>query len=226
MKHVFASLVLVSLVVIVAAALLHVLPTLADGELLQNHDFEQGLTGWQTYKADFSLVSSPVHNGSLAAAVTTSQQEGKLFQKDIDVVPGGSYMLLGYVVKNNPDIERVFLRVFWHDESGYELSSQDSSWLTSDNPGYRLLTVNGVAPLKANEAIVVVVIDQSSPDTPVTVYVDDMSFVCTSPGPTPSPTPSPAPTVTPMPTPPPTPTATPTPTPTPTLESTPLPTLA
>jgi len=224
MKHVFASLVLVSLVVIVTAALLHVLPTLADGELLQNHDFEQGLTGWLTKEADFSLVSSPVHNGSLAAAVTTSQQSDKLFQC-VNIVPGESYTLLGYVVKNDPDIERVFLRISWYEETSYEepniLASHDSSWVTSDSPDYRSLVVNGVAPFKANSAMVQAFVIQRSPGNHVTIYVDDMSFVCTSLGPTPSPTPSPVPTVTPMPTPTPTSTATPIPTPTPTLEPTP-----
>ncbi|MFC2058691.1 lamin tail domain-containing protein [Chloroflexota bacterium] len=229
MKRAFASLVMASLVVVMAAALLHVLPIQADGELLQNHDFEQGLTGWLTKEADFSLVSSPVHNGSLAAAVTTSQQSDKLFQC-VNIVPGGSYMLLGYVIKNDPDIERVFLRISWYEETSCEepniLASHDSSWVTSDSPDYRSLVVNGVAPFKANSAMVQAFVIQHSPGNHVTIYVDDMSFVCTSPGPTPSPTPSPAPTVTPMPIPPPTPTATPTPTPTPTLEPTPLPTSA
>ena len=188
-------------------------PTCAPNLLLTNSGFEDGTTGWSTYRGSFSVVESPVQGGSYAAALNYDTVSTIWVYQTVHIRGGESYTFCGYALKNDPNIESVFLRISWYERSDIfitELSYNDSvAVLTDDQPQYRLLTTNQItSPLNARSArLKAVAVSRSA--TPATVYFDDFSFVGPAPEPTPSPTSTPTPT--------PTPTQLPTSTPSPTL---------
>ncbi|MBM3157394.1 MAG: hypothetical protein FJ004_08945 [Chloroflexi bacterium] len=221
MKHAF--IVLFSAVLLLSANVFtsHNSNVSASEELLQNGGFEQGTDSWNIYNGELSTVESPVHGGSSAARLVVDiyRQEAWIHQI-VDIVPGGSYTLTGYVLKNDSQAEHVRFQISWWDETE-EIGLLDSTRLTTNSPEYQSLTLIATAPAKARAARVRAIVRQTDPSGSATVYFDDISFT----GPAPTPAPSIAPTVTPSPTPAvtPTPTATSSPTPsiTPTLTITP-----
>lgn len=187
--------------------------------LLQNPNFEEGPSGWSVFGGTLSLVDSPVQDGSSAAKFSVTGQEGWIYQF-INIAPGSSYILTGYALKNEPQIEHVYLRITWWDDTS-KLAIRDSLPLTGDSPEYQQLTCTDTAPLKASLAEVRVFVRQRSPAMPVTIYLDNFSFAGPSPTPSQTPTTTPTPTLSPTPTS--TPISTQTPTPSPSPEPTPSP---
>lgn len=171
------------------------------------------------YGGSLATVASPVYSGSSAAEFTVGQQQSYIYQI-VSIVPDESYSLTGYVIKNAPQIERIYLRISFWDETE-ELYSVDSTHLTSNSAEYQLLSVTATSPPKVSLARVKCYVQQLSPALPVAAYFDDISFI----GPTPTPTPTPAPTPTPTPSPSPISTPSPTPTLIVTLTPTPVPTI-
>jgi hypothetical protein len=201
--------------------------------ILKNSGFEEGTANWSTYGGSLSLVESPVQSGSYAVALNSDAVSTIWVHQTVPIQGGESYTFCGYALKNDPNIESVFLRISWYESEdgfGTEMSHNDSlTTLTDDQPQYLLLTTNeATAPSNARSARVKAIVVPHAA-TPATVYFDEFSFV--GPAPTPSPTPTVTSALTPTPTPTleltpiPTPTPKPLPTPTPTQTQTPTPTL-
>ncbi len=211
----FTPVVLFCIALVVSISLLAMsdATTMASQELLQNGGFEQGTGSWNIYNGELSTVESPVHSGSSAArlVVDVYRQEAWIHQI-VDIVPGESYTLAGYVLKNDQQTEHIRFQISWWDGTE-EISLLDSPRLTTNGPEYQLLTVPATAPAKASSARVRAIVRQTDLAGSATVYFDDISFI--------GPAPTPAPSITPTATPGPTPTATPTPTITPTVTHTP-----
>jgi len=179
--------------------------------------------------------------GSYAAAFTVTGSDEAIYQV-VEVSPEDSYSFSAWALKDNPNIDSVFLQITWHasnDGFGPEIGSDISNILRNEEPDYRSLTIaSALAPLAAKSARAKLWVEPLSGQQ-VTAYFDDASFVGPPPpAPTPTPTatamptptptaipqPMPTPTATPAATPAPAPTATPSPTPTTTPTSTPTPT--
>ena len=204
----------------------------APGELLQNGGFEEGTGGWEALHCTFHIADDPhlVYSGDKAALLRLDGDEGWIRQT-VQVQPGASYTLSGWALKNDENIQSVFLRVRWYATSeGFEgeLAFARSPSLEYDSAVFQALVLNASAPPNAHSARVECVVRMvDAPADTATAYFDGISFtgpVPTTPTPNPTPTPSPTPTPTPMPTPATTPTPVPTPMPTPT--PTPTPTVA
>jgi len=187
-------------------------------EGLINPGFESGIEGWASLDAALQ-TSAQSRSGSASLAMTSTS-----FEQSVDVFqwkavqPGWTYEFSAWVVANSPGIDRVFLRISWLN-SGYSLiSTTDSAWLTSHNPGYMPLSTGfRTAPQGAAMARVGLFVIANSP---FTALVDDTNLAALA---TPAP-PTAAPTQPPPPPPPvPTPTPAPNPNPTPRPSTTPRP---
>jgi hypothetical protein len=205
--------------VLVVFAISAFLPSSARAsELLANAGFENGTASWVSLDAVlYPSESARSGDGALGIASPGFEQAFDVFQVQT-VHPGWDYDLSAWVVANDPNIQRAFLRISWLD-SGYGLiSSADSAWLTSGSTSYRSLgTGPRAAPAGATMARVAVYVIAAGP---FTALVDDASFtvasVSSSPppsAPTAAPTVPPSPSITPgtsspAPTPPPTPAVT------------------
>lgn len=150
-------------------------------DLLTNPGFEEGITGWQSYRGNLSQVASPVHDGNFAAALITESFDTKLVHQLINIQGNGTYCFSGYVWKNDPGIERVHLEVWFYDnpegDGSYLFRYPSTEELISDVASYRFLsTGERTAPSNARSARVnAIVVPHSA--TPATVYFDDFSFV-------------------------------------------------
>ena len=185
--------------------------------LLLNPDFEDGINGWSTYGGNLSQVESPVQSGTFAAALTNDTTSTIWIYQTASIQGGENYTSCGYALKNDPNIEKVFLRISWYESTdgfGAEISHNDSlDILTDDQPHFRLLTTSEItAPINAHSAKIKAILAPYSPAL-TTVYFDNFSL--TGQAATPIPSPTPTPTTTPVPTSAPTPTPAPTSTPTP-----------
>jgi len=202
----------------------------APDELLMNGGFEDGADYWQEANCAFGLTSDPilVLVGVVAAALTDDSGAGWIGQV-VQVQPGATYGLSGWVLKDDAGIERVFLRIRWYaseDGWGQQLGDIVSPLVTGDSSDYRSVAVTAKAPAQAHSARVECVLEMvDAPAGAATAYFDDVSFTgAVPPTPTPCATPTPVPTATPTVVPSPTPTATPTPCPTPKATPQPTPT--
>ena len=125
--------------------------------LLQNPGFEDGIAGWSSYGGTLSQVGSPVQSGAFAAALTSDTASTKWIYQTVSIQGGGAYTFCGCALKNDPDIETIFLRISWYESEdgfGSEISHNDSlTSLTDDQPYYSLLTTGEViAPPNAYSA--------------------------------------------------------------------------
>ena len=207
--------------VLVVFAISAFLPSSARAsEMLANAGFEDGTANWASLDAVL-YPSESARSGDGALGITSPgfEQAFDVFQVQT-VHPGWEYDLSAWVVANDPNIQRAFLRISWLD-SGYGLvSSTDSGWLTSASTSYRSLGTGArAAPAGAAVARVAVYVIAAGP---FTALVDDASFTVTSvpslpPPATPAPTVPPSPSVTPG-----TSSPTSTPSPTPAVTATPV----
>ena len=179
-------------------------------ELLTNGDFETGKEPWEAYSSTFDLTTNPsyIHSGNTAVNVTSEKKAGWLYQV-VQVQPGENYSFNGCAIKDDPNIERVYLRIRWYESNDGSFSPistsipDPSQWLTSNNRDYHCISVIGTAPANAHSARAEGVIELNAASIPSTAYFDDLSFTGlppTTPTPSPSPSPSPSPTPTPTPT--------------------------
>ncbi len=178
-------------------------------ELLVNGGFEAGTTGWDAPYGELTTVSSPVHGGSASGRLAHDSPVTQLVHQSVDVGPGQTYEFSGWVLLDDPSIDKVFLRIRWYDDGGSPLPfDDDSPWLTGSNSSYRFLSTGPqTSPTRAHKAWLNVL---TQPNGPFQLYLDDFSFQGpppASPTPTPTATPTPTPTLPPQPTP----TATPSP---------------
>jgi outer membrane biosynthesis protein TonB len=193
-----------------------VLPGARGDEYLVNGGFEEGVSPWSAITGQVDIVTGPVQAGQHAARyIGVSPSTYELYQF-VAVQPGATYEFSGWVLLNDPNIDRVFLRVSWFAADATLLGTRDSPWLTIPGASYQPLTTGEVtSPGAAVYAWAGVLVQNSGA---FTVYLDELSFQG-APPPSPSPTPvpdtaTPAPETTPAPTA--TATATPAPTPAPT----------
>jgi hypothetical protein len=182
------------------AGVLAVFPASLNGEeLLTNNGFESGISPWSANHGQLDQVSSPVRSGLRAARLTSSALQSHEVYRSIPVAPGEHFELSGWILMDDPDVDRVFLRISWFDRDGGFVSQADSPWLTIPEPQYQPLTTAEVtSPLAAASARVGVRIQASGP---FTLHLDDFS-VDGVPAPAQTPTPPPASSSTPAPTPP------------------------
>ena len=188
-------------------------------ELLANGGFEAGVDGWSATFGQLDTVSTPVRSGGLSARLASDALQSHEVYQWSGVAPAEPYQFGGWVLLNDPNVERVFLRISWFDSAGGLVGTVDSSWLTFPADGYVWLDIaSAVSPAAARTARVGVRVQAAGA---FMLYLDDFSLAgATPPAITPSPSPSPLPpsrtaTPTPRPTPSPTSPAAPTRTPKP-----------
>ncbi|HXW00773.1 MAG TPA: carbohydrate binding domain-containing protein, partial [Anaerolineae bacterium] len=157
--------------------------SLSAAELLTNPDFEDGANGWTTSPGTtiFTLVSSPVYSGNLAASVGSASNATKAIGQNVPgIVAGNRYTLSGYGYKDDPNVALVRLRVAWYttdDCSGSQLATADSNELTADGPDFVFLSTGALtAPANTHCAQVRAQI-QPVGSNPATAYFDNLRFV-------------------------------------------------
>lgn len=220
---------------LIAALLLAGSTPTGGSELLVNGGFEQGSSGWSYLGGDFSelnAVGAPVHGGSRSGRFSGSgQPTTQVAYQFVDVQPGQSYELSGWVAASGGAVSAVFLRISWFDGSGQTVLQDDSLGLAQrDGNFYPLTTGPRASPAAARSARTSLYV-LGNPQSPFEVHLDDFAFsgpAAVPPPPPPITTPpptSPPPAVTPTPQPPiATPTRTPRRTTTPVRTSAPQPT--
>src|SRR2546422_6848287 len=162
-----------SLVLLLAGVFLFPWQTSA-AELLSNGGFESGTDGWGWTFGQLDTVASPGHGGGSAARLESSALQAHEVYQFLDVQHDSAYEFSGWVLMNDADVQRVFLRVNWFDGEGSPVSATDSSWLTIPDAGYqRLSSGSVVSPSAARTARVEAWIQANGP---FTVYLDDFSM--------------------------------------------------
>jgi len=156
----------------------------AGTELLLNPGFEDA-TGnvpdhWGKWGGTSTQVGSPVHSGSYAARFESSTSTTKWVYQIVDATERVAYVFSAWAVKDEPDVEEVYLRVSWYasdDSSGTELSHDDSTTrLTVDDPAYRFLATGPItAPASAHSCRVRLMLNPVGA-TPCAATYDDVSF--------------------------------------------------
>lgn len=234
------ALVLPLLLLLVATFLVVPGPHASADELILNGGFESGLSGWAGNTETTQLEIVPqAHSGSQAVRISSGEGYDAEIWQIVPIAPNQPYFLEAWVVMDDPDIDKAFVRIRWLDS--LETSSgptQDGGYidhsLISYQPTQTQLQISPSYAVAARISVMAV----SSSSASFSFLVDDVSLQ----GPTPPPmTPTPVPTPTPTPvlptktptlqptvapvtkTPTPTPKPTPKPTPTPTPKPTPAP---
>jgi hypothetical protein len=143
-------------------------------ELLANGGFEDGIDGWSATFGVLAPVGSPVHSGTRAVSLTSAGVQAHEVYQSAKVAPGEVYSFGGWVRMDNPNVERVFLRVSWFDSAGSLVSAEDSSWLTTGADFYRWLNIGPVtSPAAARTARVGIRVQSAGS---FSVQLDDFSF--------------------------------------------------
>ena len=229
----FRCVVLVTLMIgtliTMASLLIDAASVAAETNLLTNPGFENGTAGWSVNysTATFEVVTTTIHSGSYAAALTSNSTSTKSISQMITgIVPGNRYSFSGYGYVADANVQKMYLRLAWYstaDCSGEQLSTTDSNSITTPGSYQQLIASAKIAPASALCARIRASLDPVS-GVPATAYFDDLTltldFTPTSTF-TPSSTPTASSTKTPTNTPSPTPTATSTKTPTNTPSATP-----
>jgi len=144
--------------------------------LLGNGGFEQGTSAWTaSYGATFITVTEPVSAGLWAAALNRSDTTGEIrIYQDVQVFPGATYTLTGWIYKDELLFEYALLRIEWRNSQWPDV---DSGQLRDDNGYYRPITIgSAIAPPDASKARISAVawIRDSPPPNPV--YFDELSL--------------------------------------------------
>jgi hypothetical protein len=153
--------------------------------------------GWRKYGGELRRSSAAKWEGQFAAAFSSQTASTKWAFQTVAVEGGDAYVLSGYALKNDANIESAYLRLSWYaslDGSGQAIDSVDSTIrLVDDWPDFRFLTTGPVvAPAEAASAKVRLMLDPLS-EREGKVYFDDISFEETI-----MPSPSPEATQTPL----------------------------
>jgi hypothetical protein len=184
-------------------------PSRTPAAVLANAGFEEADAegrplGWQKYGGELRRSAVAKQEGRFAAAFTSRTTSTKWAFQTVTVEGGEAYVLSGYALKNNANVQGAYLRLSWYaspDGSGTAIGSVDSTTrLTDDSPDFRFLTTGPVeAPSEAASAKVRLMLDPVS-EAEGKVYFDDISLEETiMPPPTQTAVPSPLATTTQMP---------------------------
>jgi len=144
-----------------------------DQNLLQNGGFEQGTSGWRaSYWATFITVTEPVTSGNWAAALNRSDTTGEIYiQQEVDIVPGATYTLTGWIYKNEPGFDEACLRIEWLESGSPDLQE----CLSNDSAFYRPITVGPTeAPEHASRAKIRATADIRIPTHTNPIYFDEL----------------------------------------------------
>jgi hypothetical protein len=182
------------------------LPTPIPSVGLVNAGFEEADAqgrplGWQKYGGELRRSGVAKREGRFAAAFTSRTTSTKWVFQTVAVEGGEAYVLSGYALKNDVNVEGAYLRLSWYaspDGSGRAIDSVDSTTrLTDDSADFRFLTAGPVeAPSEAASAKVRLMLDPVS-EAEGKVYFDDIAFEETDmPPPTQTVVPSPPSAVT------------------------------
>jgi hypothetical protein len=145
--------------------------------LLGNGGFEQGTSVWTAqYGTTFITVTDPVSSGNWAAAITGTTGSVWIYQ-DVDIIPGATYTLTGWVLKDDDAYRYALLRIeWWPTGSGIVESGQ----LTDDNDFYRPITAGpAVAPPNTSRARIKLIADIRTPTPSHSIYFDELSLTST-----------------------------------------------
>jgi hypothetical protein len=172
--RVLTSAVVLSLAPVVLSFFLNLKTALGYDNLLRNGGFEQGTSGWTAaYGTTFITVTDPVSLGNWAAAISGTTGSVWIYQ-DVDIIPGATYTLSGWVYKDEDAYRYALLRIeWWPTGSGMVESGQ----LTDDNDFYRPITAGpAVAPLNTSKARIKLIanIRTANPSDPI--YFDELSL--------------------------------------------------
>jgi cardiolipin synthase len=155
-----------------------------EAELLQNPGFESASGGtpdhWSKYGGTLAQTDTLVHGGSYAAQFDSSSTSTKWVFQVVTVTEGTAYVFSAWALKNDANIEEVYLRVSWYasaDGSGSQISHDDSTArLLGDDSAYRFLTTGPITvPTGARSARARLVLNPLD-GTACTAYFDDASF--------------------------------------------------
>jgi hypothetical protein len=160
-------------------------PTPTPSAGLANAGFEEAdgegrPLGWRKYGGELRRSAVAKREGRFAAAFTSRTTSTKWVFQTVTIEGGEAYVLSGYALKNDANVQGAYLRLSWYaspDGSGRAIDSVDSTIrLTDDSPGFRFLTTGPVlAPSEAASAKVRLMLDPLS-EAEGKVYFDDISF--------------------------------------------------
>jgi hypothetical protein len=194
-------------------------------ELLSNGGFEDGTAGWTSDTGTLGVVCEPalVAEGDCGARFTTDTPGTSLMQHDpVAVLPGGSYTLTLFILKNDQHIQEVTSRILWYDDRGGQLRVDSGPSVVYNDRAYRPVSFGAIqAPDGAAKAKLCIRVTSDS--SGAMIYVDDVHFDGPRPAPTTASTHTPAATAAPLPSSTSGPTSTPAPSPTSTVVPTPTP---
>ena len=120
----------------------------AADELLAGGGFEEGTAAWTVSRGQLDAVAAPVHSGAQAARLSGDSLQVHEVYQWLDLAPGQTYSFSGWVLLNDPNVQRVNLRVLWFDQTGSSVGEVISPWLTIGQPAYQSLST-GVEPAPA-----------------------------------------------------------------------------
>jgi hypothetical protein len=143
-------------------------------------DSEGRPLGWRKYGGELRRSAVAKREGWFAAAFTSRTASTKWAFQTVAVEGGEAYVLSGYALKNDANVQDAYLRLSWYaslDGSGRAMDSVDSTArLTDDSTDFRFLTTGPVeAPSEAASAKVRLMLDPLS-EAEGKVYFDDISF--------------------------------------------------
>ncbi len=184
-------------------------PTRTPAAVLANAGFEEAdgegrPLDWQKYGGELRRSAVAKQEGWFAAAFTSRTTSTKWAFQTVTVEGGEAYVLSGYALKNDANVQGAYLRLSWYaspDGSGTAIDNVDSTTrLADDSPDFRFLTTDPVeAPSEAASAKVRLMLDPVS-EAEGKVYFDDISLEETvMPPPTQTAVPSPPSAATQMP---------------------------
>jgi hypothetical protein len=162
--------------------------------VLVNGGFESAAggvpAGWESYGGVLGQSSQHVHGGRFAGGFASNSDSTKWVYQTLRVRAGDWYELAAFVYHDDSRTEAALLRISWYasgDGSGSALDSIDSTdTLETPAAGYRRLTTGPVqAPPGARSAKVRILLRPRSA-TSAAIYIDDVTFRQTAPGPTPA----------------------------------------
>jgi len=168
--------VLLGLAPVAVSFFLSLKTALGCDNLLGNGGFEQGTSAWTApYGTTFITVTDPVSSGNWAAALDGYTGVVWAYQ-DVDIIPGATYTLTGWVYKDEPAFEYARLRLEWWPPG----IIVDSTQLTDDNDFYRPMTVGpALAPTDASRARIKLMANIGDANPPNPIYFDELSLTST-----------------------------------------------
>jgi hypothetical protein len=172
-------------------------PGIPDGYLL-NQGFEEtvgdGLLGWTKYGGILGQATDRRRSGNFSAAFFSDTESTKWVYQTVRVRTDKAYVFDGYVLLNDPAVERAYLRVSWYasdDGSGSAISVSDSvEQLGCCDPSFRYIKTEPLSPPPGTRVAKFRVMLAPHSAAAARIYLDDMDLRETTPiaPPTPAPT--------------------------------------